>query len=94
MSALWRIDSRRAGRPPADRLPLEQQTEATNAKIAALLAAILSGRGFEHADLATRDVAALSRGMIDAAGLAGETDRAALVDRLHPAVVGYLANGA
>lgn len=71
-------------------LALEVQTGETNARITEILAAFLRGRGVEEAGRAARDIAAMSRGLIDAAGLDGERDEAALVARLHPAVMGYL----
>jgi len=48
----------------------------------------LRGRALE---VAAADVAALSHGMIDAAGRRGETDRRALVERVSRAVTGYLS---
>lgn len=72
-------------------LPVEAQTQGMNAEIADLLASFLHARGLARAELAARDIAAMTRGMIDAAGQAGETDRAALVERLQPAVMGYMA---
>ena len=72
-------------------LPLEAQTDAVNARTADLIAGFLQGRWLAQPGIAARDIAAMSRGLSDAAGMAGETDGAALVDRLYPAVMGYLA---
>lgn len=71
-------------------LPLEEQTRKTNERIAQIVATFLEARGVANAALAAQDVSAMSRGLIDAAGLAGERDEDALVDRLNPAVMGYL----
>ena len=71
-------------------LPLDAQTQATNEEIAAILTRFLRGRGVARPDLAARDIAAMTRGLIDAAGLAGETDEADLIERVYPAIMGYL----
>ena len=55
------------------------------------VARFLAAHGVAHPDVAARDVAALTRGMAMAAGLAGETDRDALLDRMERAVRGYLS---
>ena len=47
-------------------------------------------QGVATAPLAARDLVALTKGMVDAAGLAGETDRAAVEARIVRAVAGYL----
>lgn len=65
--------------------------QAINGVVMSLLKASapkLRGKGLETA---AADIAALSRGMIDAAGQRGETDRRALIDRVARAVTGYLA---
>ena len=71
-------------------LPLDDQTRATNEQIAGILERFLRGRGIARPDLAARDIAAMTRGLFDAAGLAGETDKADLIERVCPAIVGYL----
>lgn len=71
-------------------LPLDAQTRAINEKIDAILSRFLRGRGVAGPELAARDIAAMTRGLIDAAGLAGETDGAGLVERAYPAIMGYL----
>jgi AcrR family transcriptional regulator len=54
------------------------------------IAGFLAAHGVSDAALAARDCVALARGMIDAAGEAGETDAAALAPRVRRAVRGYL----
>lgn len=46
--------------------------------------------GISHAKTATQDVIALSKGMINAAGIAGESDLNDLQQRVEKAVFGYL----
>ncbi len=46
--------------------------------------------GISHAQLAAQDVIALSKGMINAAGIAGESDLNYLQQRVEKAVFGYL----
>lgn len=46
--------------------------------------------GISHAQLAAQDVIALSKGMINAAGIAGESDLNHLQQRVEKAVFGYL----
>lgn len=72
-------------------LPMEHETQRFNQLVAHRIAGLLGEFGIADTDLAARDVAALSRGLIDAAGLAGETDKEAVADRLAPAILGYLA---
>ena len=43
-------------------------------------------------DMATRDIMAIIKGMIDAAGAYGETDQADLAARVQRAVVGYISH--
>jgi AcrR family transcriptional regulator len=71
-------------------LPLDQETADINGRIAALVASRLDQLQIADPELAARDVSALARGMIDASGLAGETDASSVVRRLAPAVLGYL----
>lgn len=71
-------------------LPVETETAHVNGAIAALVARRLDALQIRDPELAARDVSALARGMMDAAGLAGETDGPAVVGRLAPAVLGYL----
>lgn len=46
--------------------------------------------GISHAQTAAQDVIALSKGMINAAGIAGESDLNHLQQRVEKAVFGYL----
>ncbi len=71
-------------------LPVEAETDALNAEISRLVCSVFERLCVDHPALVARDVVALARGMVDAAGLAGETEHAALVERLERAVSGYL----
>lgn len=71
-------------------LPLDAQTRAMSEEIAAVLTRFLRGRGVVSPHLAARDIAAMTRGLIDAAGLVGETDDAVFLARLRSAIMGYL----
>jgi TRAP-type mannitol/chloroaromatic compound transport system substrate-binding protein len=59
-------------------------------EIAAIHTRLLRGRGVVSPHPAARDIAAMTRGLIDAAGLVGETDDAALLARLRSAIMRYL----
>ncbi len=72
-------------------LGLDAETAALDAAVAARLAGLLAAAGVADPALAARDVAALGKGMIDAAGRAGETDRAFLAERVARAAMGRLA---
>ncbi|MGM3277110.1 TetR/AcrR family transcriptional regulator [Ralstonia sp. 24A2] len=54
------------------------------------VADLLHRHGIPEEMVAARDIVALSKGMIDAAGVAGESDKAALKQRVRRAVFGYL----
>ena len=54
------------------------------------VAAALALHGVPDPETAARDLAALTRGMVDAAGLFGETDIASLEQRVRRAVHGCL----
>ncbi len=71
-------------------LPLERETEALKQSLAAHIGGFLAEHGIADVEVATQDLIALVRGMIDAAGLAGETDRAFLARRIGRAARGYL----
>jgi AcrR family transcriptional regulator len=75
-------------------LMLGAETQAMEAQIAGLLAGWLDTLSTErgpHRDSRTvQDVIALVKGMVDAAGMAGETDRKSLAERTSRAVCGYL----
>jgi AcrR family transcriptional regulator len=73
-------------------LPLNDETmqfkDALNGKIEHLL----RRNEVTVSEQTTQDVIAISKGMIEHAGLAGETDEAALRRRVTRAVIGYLRN--
>lgn len=71
-------------------LPLDTETAAMRDSIADSIAKVLQRHGIAGAPTVAGDLAALSRGMIDAAGLNGETDMTALEKRVRRAVYGYL----
>lgn len=71
-------------------LPLQSETEALQRTLAERIGGFLAAHGIGNVDVATQDLIALVRGMIDAAGLAGETDRAFLAERIGRAARGYL----
>jgi AcrR family transcriptional regulator len=71
-------------------LPLQAEDAALAAGMGRGIAGFLAAHGVAEPALAARDCVALARGMIDAAGEAGETDAAALALRVRRAVGGYL----
>lgn len=71
-------------------LPIEQETRDKHAAIAGIIAEALERFGVEDAATAARDIGAMARGMIDAAGLRGEIDQSELLKRVSKAVLGYL----
>lgn len=71
-------------------LPLQSETEALQRTLAERIGGFLTAHGIGNVDVAKQDLIALVRGMIDAAGLAGETDRAFLAERIGRAARGYL----
>jgi AcrR family transcriptional regulator len=73
-------------------LPLDGETAALNADLARMISALIDRHGVAEPDQAARDLIALAKGMIDAAGLGGETNRAALTARVARAALGYLRN--
>ncbi len=75
------------------RLPLDADTQAVRASFAAILGSILTRADLprqEDLTVVTADVAAILRGMVDAAGEREETDQHALAKRVRRAVLGYL----
>lgn len=66
------------------------ETERMGENVTRSVAAMLRRYGHPHADEAAQDLVAMGKGMIDAAGLAGETDAAALSARVRRAALGYL----
>jgi AcrR family transcriptional regulator len=76
------------------RLPLDTGTQVVRSRFSATLAEILARPDLpKQPDIAaaTVDVAAIMRGMIDAAGERGEHRQKALVARVRRAVIGYLS---
>lgn len=71
-------------------LPLDAETAALTRNIAMLVARLLGAHGVANPHVAARDLVALTKGMVDAAGLAGETDPAPVTDRILRAASGYL----
>lgn len=72
-------------------LPLEEETGELNKAIIKTVAEFLALSGVEEPEQSARDLVAALRGMIDTAGLAGETDQAALFIRAKKLAVGYLS---
>jgi len=76
-----------------NRLPLDPETLRVRERFHAILVSILRKPDLPaQADLATAgfDVAAIMRGLLDAAGERGERSHDALMARVHRAVLGYL----
>ncbi len=73
-------------------LPLDQETARLKVEIGLEVAKVLNAFGYSNTLQMAQDIVGLARGMIDAAGLAGETDMVALNKRLSAAVLGYTHN--
>ena len=73
-------------------LPMAGETALLADKIADRAASLLARHRVPKSRQAARDAAALAKGMIDAAGLAGEADADALSRRVFWAVTGYLTS--
>lgn len=71
-------------------LDLILETELMGDDIISSVAAMLRRHAYPRADEAAQDLVSMAKGMIDAAGLAGETDAAALSARVRRAALGYL----
>lgn len=71
-------------------MPLEDETRALKTSIIRTVAGFLAHSGLGDADLRARDLVAGLRGMIEAAGLAGETDQEAVFLRARKLARGYL----
>jgi AcrR family transcriptional regulator len=71
-------------------LPLQTETDALNVYLSTTIADLLGAHGLARPDEAARDLVALAKGMIDAAGALGEGDSASLSLRVHRAAMGYL----
>jgi AcrR family transcriptional regulator len=74
-------------------LPLDAETRALKAEIKRVVAGVLAEHGVPAAEQAAFDLSALTRGMVNAAAAAGETDFEAVMNRVRPAVLGYLGIG-
>lgn len=71
-------------------LPLQTETDALTLRLGVTIADLLRPHGVARPDEAARDLVALAKGMIDAAGALGEGDSASLSLRVHRAAMGYL----
>lgn len=71
-------------------LSLDEETRVLKEAIADAVATFLARHGFSRPEVAAQDLSALVRGLIDAAGLRGETDVADVERRARAAVTGYL----
>jgi AcrR family transcriptional regulator len=71
-------------------LPLEKETASLTDQIVVEVTKILSAYAVPFAVVAACDVVAISRGMVDAAGMNGEKDAPRLHQRVRAAVLGYL----
>lgn len=74
-------------------LPLEAEADELNAAILGVVADFLTHAGCLAPDQSARDLVAALRGVIDAAGLAGETNEADLFGRTKKLATGYLQLG-
>ena len=72
-------------------LPLDNETLALTETIADDIEILLSSHNVLNPNEASRDIVALVRGIVDAAGVAKEHDQAALLRRVRRAVFGYLS---
>lgn len=75
------------------RLPFDPETRSVRARYANILFEILGRADLPaHPDLAiaTNDIVAIIRGLVDASGERGEANENALVERVQRAVLGYL----
>jgi len=71
-------------------LPLEKETYDFKMEIVGRIAGFLEHHKIGESRIVAQDVVAIVRGIIDAAGLAGQTDRASLKKRILRAARGYL----
>lgn len=72
-------------------LTLGEEAAGLSGDISVVVHELLVRHGTAHPDTAARDLVAMAKGVIDAAGLAGETDLGALAARVRRACLGYLA---
>ena len=71
-------------------LPIGEETNVLRGSIDTAIAEVLSRYAIPDPEISARDLAALTRGMLDAAGLSGETDMVSLERRVKRAAYGYL----
>lgn len=74
-------------------LPLDAETVALKQEIAVLVVELLERHDVPEAETAARDLAAISRGIAEAAAAAGERDFDAVTRRVERAALGYLGIG-
>ncbi len=76
------------------RLPLDPETQRVSAQLRTIILDILArpdlSRQPDH-EAAAQDIVAMTKGMVDAAGLNGDTVQCMLVRRVERAVFGYLS---
>jgi AcrR family transcriptional regulator len=70
--------------------PANGETESIKQMIVATVATSLTDQGVSDAAMAARDIVALTRGMVDAAGLFGDAHIPSLEGRIRRAIYGYL----
>lgn len=70
----------------------DRDIAAMRAALGQLVAQLLQDRDVPDLAVTARDVVAIARGMAISAGLAGETDEKAIVERMYRAVLGYLGH--
>ncbi|MCO6186404.1 TetR/AcrR family transcriptional regulator [Rhizobium sp. L1K21] len=73
-----------------EHLPLNDEARELNLKIVATVEQVLAENAISDAGIKARDVVALTRGIVDAAALAGESDEEAIAERAFRAVAGYI----
>ena len=71
-------------------LPLGPETAKLTNELVQYVATLLGRHGVSKVMETAHDLVALAKGMIDAAGIAGESDQRILVDRVCRAALGYL----
>jgi len=71
-------------------LPIDAETEALKREIVLTVSRALEVHGVVDPQTAARDLSALTRSMVDSAGLFGEIDARSLETRVKRAVYGYL----
>lgn len=73
-----------------DELPMDADTDALKADMAALVVGVLERHGTDRPEQSARDLIAMCHGMVHVAVRAGETDFTDLSHRLNRAAMGYL----